>query len=647
MFTSLRPNAARKYFRPARWLPSRPTPLQWVAIGLLALVVLAALLPGLLVHQDPLALSQGPPRQAPSWGHVFGTDEFGRDIFARVVFAARSSVLVGIAAPMLALVAGTLLGSAAAMLGRWTGAAVQRLTDVLVAFPAIVLAVVLASVFSPGLGTTILVLAIIYTPAMARVVRANVTTQLREDYVTAARSVGASRTWLLVHHIGRNAFAPVLVFATTLIADVIFMEAALSFIGLGIQPPTPSWGNIINDGRTLTSSGGWWVTTFAGLAVFLCVLAVNIVAEWLSESLDSGRRATTDDDKDTAATVTSWPRTSIDPTLFNAREPAPQGQPLLRVRDLTIGFPGVHGDVDVVRRMRLDVRPGEVVGLVGESGSGKSLTGLAVTGLLPASARVSGSITFRDRELLTMDSAERRPLLSHEIAIVYQDALSSLNPGMTVRQQLRQVCRRGGTRTPAELLEMVDLPAKAVLPAHPHELSGGQRQRVLIALALARNPALLIADEPTTALDETIQAQVLATLELLRREFGLAILLVSHDLALIGAMAHRVVVLYAGQVAEVGDTADVLARPVHPYTNGLLASVVSLERQDAQLAQIGGTVPAPTQFESGCRFAPRCTNAEARCAVEEPPIRRSGAGHHYACWHPMVEALPDDAEVLQ
>jgi len=638
MLNSLRPSAIRRHSRPARWKPSPPTAPQWCAIAFLTLVVLAALGPGLLTHQDPVALAQGAPRRAPSWAHLFGTDEYGRDIFARVVWAARSSVLVGIAAPLAALAAGLVLGSAAALLGRWAGAGIQGGIDVLVAFPAIILAVVLASVAGPGLRTTILVLAIIYTPAMARVVRANVLTQMREDYVTAARSAGASRIWLLVRHIGRNAFAPVVVFATTLIADAIFMEAALSFIGVGIQPPTPSWGNIINDGRTLVSSGGWWVTTFAGLAVFLCVLAVNIVAEWLSDSLGHpGRRLAAEREDDAEVAGTSWPRTSIDRSLFARREPAPAREPLLSVRELSIAFPDVHGDVDVVHGIDLDIRPGEIVGLVGESGSGKSVTGLAITGLLPASARTTGSITFRDREILGLRPAERRPLLGHEIAIVYQDALSSLNPAMTVRQQLRQVCRRGGRHTPAELLEMVDLPPSTMLRARPHELSGGQRQRVLLALALARDPALLIADEPTTALDVTIQAQILDLLGELQRRLGMAILIITHDLGVIAEVADQVLVMYAGQIVESADVADLFADPQHPYTIGLLGSIPRLDVERERLATIEGTVPSPNNQPKGCRFAPRCPFADRRCRQEQPTLRDVAPGHRVACWKAPVE----------
>ncbi|WP_208878794.1 dipeptide/oligopeptide/nickel ABC transporter permease/ATP-binding protein [Streptomyces armeniacus] len=692
MIVSLRRGLLKRASRPASWSLSAPTAAQWCALAVLALLLLAALVPGLMAAHDPVALSQGPPREGPSLAHLFGTDEYGRDVFARVVWAARSSVLVGIAAPVLALLAGILLGSLAALAGRWAGAAVQRVIDVLVAFPAIILAVVLASVIGPGLVTTIVVLGAIYTPATARVVRANVEAQLTEDYVTAALSAGASRVRLLVRHIARNAFAPVVVFATSLIADAVFMEAALSFIGVGIQPPTPSWGNVINDGRVLVSSGGWWVTTFAGLAVFVCVLAVNLVSDWLADSLGKPRRtalpgavpeagAGTDGPGSAGGgedPVRPWPRTPVDPAVLAARAPVPvpDAEPVLSIRDLRVSFPGSHGDVDVVAGVRLDVRPGEIVGLVGESGSGKSLTGLAVTGLLPPGAAVSGSVTFRGREILPLSPAERRPLLGHEIAMVYQDALSSLNPAMTVRQQLRQICRRGGTHTPEELLELVDLSPAAVLGARPHQLSGGQRQRVLIAMGLARDPSLLIADEPTTALDETVQAQVLETLERLRAERDLAILLVSHDLALVSALAHRVVVMYAGQVAETGPTRGLLADPVHPYTNGLLASVVSLERREEELAQISGTVPSPALFVPGCRFAPRCMNATERCVSEPPPLEpvppvpaaapagRGGAadgavpdggldggrgaspepqapldgGHPAACWHPMTRA---------
>ncbi|GAA4312227.1 hypothetical protein GCM10023178_75190 [Actinomadura luteofluorescens] len=229
--------------------------------------------------------------------------------------------------------------------------------------------------------------------------------------------------------------------------------------------------------------------------------------------------------------------------------PLPYGEPLLRVEDLTIGFPDRYGDIGVVDRVSLEVRPGEVVGLVGESGCGKSLTSLAIMGLEPRGARIGGRLLFDGRDLRAMPARERRGLLGHEMAMIYQDALSSLNPAMTVRAQLRQLTRRGGTRTPAELLDLVGLDPERTLRSYPHELSGGQRQRVLIAMALSRDPRLVVADEPTTALDVTVQAAVMRLLLRLRAELGFALILVSHDLALVADVADRVVVMYGGQVA--------------------------------------------------------------------------------------------------
>jgi peptide/nickel transport system permease protein len=289
-----------------------------------------------------------------------------------------------------------------------------------------------------------------------------------------------------------------------------------------------------------------------------------------------------------------------------------------------------------------DVRKPEIIGIVGESGCGKSLTGLAVMGLLPDTADVSGSIRFRGTELNGLAPRERRRLLGSGLAMIYQDALSSLNPGMTVGAQLRQVCRLGARRAPAELLDLVGLPAVA-LKSHPHQLSGGQRQRVLIALALARDPALLVADEPTTALDETIQAQVVDLLRELQAELGFSVLLISHDLALVSELADRVLVMYAGQLVEAGSARRVVREPRHPYTAGLLRAIRSLEHDLPRLAQIDGTVPAPSAFPPACRFAGRCPSQTAQCATAAPPMLRDGDDRYLACYHPVPAGAAREA----
>ncbi|CAM5520927.1 Vitamin B12 import ATP-binding protein BtuD [Streptomyces griseomycini] len=328
-------------------------------------------------------------------------------------------------------------------------------------------------------------------------------------------------------------------------------------------------------------------------------------------------------------------------TRLEATEPAvpplPDDAPdLLVVRDLAIRFPDRYGDIRVVDGISFTVREGETLGLVGESGCGKSITSLAIMGLLARNAEAEGEILYRGRDLLKLSPKERRALMGPQIAMVYQDAMSSLNPSVLIGTQLKRLTSRGGTRTPAELLELVGLSPERTLRSYPHELSGGQRQRVLIAMALSRSPRLLIADEPTTALDVTVQAQVVELLVRLRDEFGFAMVLVSHDLALVGDLAHRVAVMYAGQVAEAGATRSLLTDPAHHYSRGLLGSVVSLEAGAERLHQIRGVVPAPRAFGAGCRFASRCAAATGLCATTPPPAAdRAGAQDHlFACHHP-------------
>ncbi|MGW0586134.1 ABC transporter ATP-binding protein, partial [Streptomyces sp. NPDC002920] len=279
----------------------------------------------------------------------------------------------------------------------------------------------------------------------------------------------------------------------------------------------------------------------------------------------------------------------------------------------------------------------------GESGCGKSLTALTVMGLQPQGARVRGQVRFHQRDLLAEPARVRRRLLGHEMAMVHQDALSALNPAMTVRAQLRQLLRRGGRRSPQELLTMVGLDPERTLRSYPHELSGGQRQRVLIAMALSRDPGLIVADEPTTALDVTVQARVMELLLRLREELGFALILVSHDLALVADVTDRVVVMYGGQIVETGVTAELVEAPAHHYTRGLLGSVLSLESAEERMTQIPGVVPSPADFPAGCRFADRCPVATDVCHTTAPVLTGTRT-HTAACHHPAVELTSTESE---
>ena len=304
---------------------------------------------------------------------------------------------------------------------------------------------------------------------------------------------------------------------------------------------------------------------------------------------------------------------------------------VLEVANLHIRFPARYGDTALVENVNFTVRAGQTMGLVGESGCGKSITAFSILGLLGKSAKIDGQIRFHSRDgqvhELLGGNVPWQNLRGTEIAMIYQDALSALNPSLTIKTQLQQLIKRGGKVSAETLLEWVKLDPAKVLPRYPHELSGGQRQRVLIAMALSREPRLLIADEPTTALDVTVQAEVVALLEELQRKLGFALIFVSHDLALVAQIANRITVMYAGQVVEAAPVRALLEHPRHEYTRGLLASVLSTEKRAKRLYQIPGSVPAPQDFARGDRFAPR--SLEGVNADEKTVWRESGE-HGYA-----------------
>jgi peptide/nickel transport system permease protein len=619
-------------------------PASWIALGIVVVIILAAVFASVLAPHSPYV--QEAKGGGPSASHWMGLDSANRDVFTRLLYGARWSLIIGLGATAIALVCGALIGAVAATSRRSVDETVMRTLDVIMAFPGIALAAVLVAVFGGGIPVLVLAIAFLYMPSVARVVRANVLAQYGEDYVAAERVIGARAPHILLRHVAINCAAPVLVFCTVMVADAIVFEASLSFIGAGVRPPNPSWGSVIADGRNMVLLGGWWATVFPGLLILITVLALNILAEGVSDAwaAPAERRAETPRGQARGRPTPGPGRITELPGLTEAARrladrarPLPEGEPVLRVSNLTIGFEDRHNGVDIVDGISFDVRPGEVLGLVGESGCGKSLTALTVMGLEPRGARVGGEIRFDGHDLLTMPGPDRRRLLGHDMAMIYQDALSSLNPAMTVRAQLKQVVRRGGHRTPAELLELVGLDPGRTLPSYPHELSGGQRQRVLIAMALSREPKLIVADEPTTALDVTVQAQVIELLLRLRAELDFALILVSHDLALVADVTDRVVVMYGGQIVETGVTSALVGAPAHHYARGLLGSVLSLESGAERLTQIHGMVPSPADFPSGCRFAERCPAATEVCQTETPRLEGQGRHHSMACHHPALD----------
>ncbi len=316
-------------------------------------------------------------------------------------------------------------------------------------------------------------------------------------------------------------------------------------------------------------------------------------------------------------------------------------EPALQIEDLHISFFTLAGEVRAINGVSLEVYPGEFFGLVGETGCGKTVTGLAVLGLVPKPGRVTrGRILLHGRDLLRLPAREMRRIRGGDVAMIFQNPTTSLNPVFTIGSQLVRVIRlhqrlskREAVRRACELLEMVGLPeVERLLEQYPHQLSGGMLQRVMIAMALSSHPSLLIADEPTTALDVTIQAQILAILRDLQARFGITTMFITHDLGIIAETCDRVAVLYAGRVAEVGPTEEIFRRPAHPYTQGLIRAVPRPDRDVEELAAIPGTVPSNPGFLRHCLFAPRCPHAWDRCWAEQPPQYPVGEMHRVACF---------------
>ncbi len=322
---------------------------------------------------------------------------------------------------------------------------------------------------------------------------------------------------------------------------------------------------------------------------------------------------------------------------------------LLTIEGLTVSFPGQHRRVNVVEDVSLAIGRGETIGLVGESGSGKSVTALAVMRLLAPNARIDrGRVRLDGQDMVSLDEPALRRLRGAEIAMIFQEPMTSLNPlfraGFQIGESLEAhlgISRSAARSRAADLMRAVGIPAaERRMDDYPHQLSGGMRQRVMIAMAMACRPKVLIADEPTTALDVTIQAQILTLIARLRDETGMGVLLITHDLGVVAGMARRVVVMYAGLVMEEAGVADLFGAPLHPYTRLLLRAMPRVGKRAERLHQIPGTAPPPQNFPAGCRFHPRCPDAIERCRSELPPLETRANGRRVRCWRADETGLP-------
>ncbi|HEU5159397.1 MAG TPA: dipeptide/oligopeptide/nickel ABC transporter permease/ATP-binding protein [Streptosporangiaceae bacterium] len=640
-----------------RWLRVLRSPLGLGAGALAALVLALAVLAPPLWADRANAVHTGIILAGPSGQHWAGTDNLGRDIVFRVLVASRLSVELALAATAIAVLVGLLLGSASCLLGRRTARLVAAGVNVAVAFPGLLLALFFAVVFGVGAKGAVLAIGLSGAPVFARLTQTLVAGVAAMDFVAAARVAGVGRIRILLRHVLPNIAEPLAVNATVGAGSALLAFAGLSFLGLGVQSPSYDWGRLLFDGVA-----NLYVNPAAalapGAAILLAGLAFNLLGESVAKGFGvavltgagSGSRA----GAGTGSGVLPEPGTGArgEAERSSPEAAGTESEPtdvVLDVRDLEVTFPGDRGPIRPVRGITFTVRRGEAVGLVGESGSGKSLTALAVSCLVDASGRVDAArLELLGHDLRTRDTPVRRRMLGTALAMVFQDPMTSFNPTRRIGRQLAEVAthHQGMSRRDA-MARAVDRLASAGIPGaarrarqYPHEFSGGMRQRAMIGMGLMGAPALIIADEPTTALDVTVQQQVLDLLAAIRGADDVALMLISHDVTVVGEVCDRVLVMYAGRIVEDLRASELATGARHPYTRALVAAVPDMDTDlDRPLATIPGRPVDPAEVPPGCAYAKRCPLADVRCRAEDPPLTGDGSGDRVACWH-AGEPLP-------
>ncbi len=604
--------------RPTAWRLLTQNAVVAFGLGLLGVLVLIVLAAPVLPLLDPNVTDVLHRLKPPLFpGHPLGTDQVGRDILSRLIWGTRLSLAVGVIAALTAAFVGSVIGLSAAFYGGLADTLLMRGIDMLMAFPYLLLALAIVAALGPGLFNAMMAIIIVNIPFFARGVRGGTLSVVNADFMAAARLSGLTNLQIIATELLPNVLPGIVIGVSTTIGWMILETAGLSFLGLGAQPPQADLGGMLGEGRNLIQVAPH-VATIPGVVILLLAVGINLVGDGLRDVLDpklkSGGLARTH--ARTAAARGEERRRGLTPAGSDARLP-------LAVRGLHTQFTVGRQVYKAVGGVSFTVKPGEAVGLVGESGSGKTVTALSIAGLVatPPGKIVQGEILHHGEDLVDAPMARLQAVRGNSIAYVFQDPLTTLNPLMPVGEQVAETIRRhqGVPRAEAwrraiALLESVRLPdAAARASSYPHEFSGGQRQRVGIAMALANNPEVIVADEPTTALDVTTQAQVLALLNDLRRERNAALVFISHDVGVIAELCDTVYVMYGGKVVESGPVADVLQAPAHPYTQRLLACVPVLGHPDRKIEPIPGLPPATNALPDGCAFAPRCDLAEARC----------------------------------
>ncbi|SPF81713.1 dipeptide/oligopeptide/nickel ABC transporter permease/ATP-binding protein [Pseudoprimorskyibacter insulae] len=595
-------------------------------------VVLLALLTPLLPLANPDVTDLGNRFKPPlSEGALLGTDHLGRDLLSRLMWGTRLSLAVGFAAAIIAATLGAAIGIIAGFYGGRTDNVIMRGVDMLMAFPYILLALAIVAALGPGLLNALIAVAAVNIPFFARNIRGITVGIAHKEFVDAARLCGMTDTRIIVGEVLPNVIPVIVIAMSTTVGWMILETAGLSFLGLGSQPPQADLGSMLGEARSALITNPH-TSIVPGAMILVIVMAINLLGDGVRDALDPRLKS--------GALSRPMPTTRVE----RGAVPAPKRNALLSVQGLETQFHVKNRIYRAVGGVDLTVEPGECLGLIGESGSGKSVTALSIMGLVasPPGVITGGAVYYKGEDLIGAPYEQLRSLRGRRVAYIFQDPLATLHPLYTVGDQLIEAIRahhptpRAEARARAiELLKSVRIPnADQRIDSYPHEMSGGMRQRVGIAMALANDPEVIIADEPTTALDVTVQAQILSLLDDLRRDRGLAIIFITHDFGVVAQLCDRVAVMYAGRIVEEGPTKAILNRPAHPYTAKLMACVPELGQGRRELAAIPGLPPVVDALPQGCAFADRCHKVQDECRIGDIGLRDLPTGTRVRCIAP-------------
>ena len=596
-------------------------------------VIFVALVTPLLPLPDPDVIDTKNRFKTPfNTDAILGTDHLGRDLMSRLLWGTRLSLAVGFCAAFLAALIGSSIGIISGFYGKHVDNILMRGIDMLMAFPYILLALAIVAALGPGLFNALIAVAIVNIPFFARNIRGVTVGITHKEFIDAARLSGMTDTRIIITEVLPNVFPVIVIAMSTTVGWMILETAGLSFLGLGSQPPQADLGSMLGEARAALITSPY-TSVVPGAMILIIVMAINLLGDGIRDALDPRLKS--------GVLSSPRPRTLVADYSKTKNLDASE---LLSVSNLKTQFHIGNRNYKAVDGVSIYAKKGACLGIIGESGSGKSVTALSIMGLVssPPGIITEGYVNYKGIDLIQTNDQKLRSLRGGKISYIFQDPLSSLHPLYTVQQQLEEailahqnLSKEEVYQKCTELLKSVRIPnPKQRAKDYPHQLSGGMRQRVSIAMALANDPEVIIADEPTTALDVTVQAQILSLLRELTSQRGLAIIFITHDFGVVSQICDEVAVMYAGKIVEYGPSEMILNHPAHPYTSKLMGCVPEIGKGKRKLASIDGLPPMVDKLDQGCAFAPRCQSTISECLTNDIKLRDVNRNMKVRCIKP-------------